>query len=40
MGSWKAAEGAFADALLLVANDAERRFLERRVAEMKGKIGG
>ena len=40
MGSWKAAEEAFGDALLLVVNDAERRFLERRVAEMKGKIGG
>jgi RNA polymerase sigma-70 factor (ECF subfamily) len=40
IGSWKAAGDAFGHALLLVANDAERRFLERRVAEMKGKIEG
>jgi RNA polymerase sigma-70 factor, ECF subfamily len=39
-GDWKAAEAAFGRALLLVANEAERRFLERRVAEMKAKIGG
>ena len=40
MGDWKAAADAFGDALLLVANDTERRFLQRRVAEMKVKSGG
>jgi RNA polymerase sigma-70 factor, ECF subfamily len=39
MGSWKPAQAAYRSALSLVSNEAERRFLERRVAEMKGKIG-
>ena len=40
IGNWKAAVAAFERALLLVANEAERRFLERRVAEMKAKLAG
>lgn len=39
IGSWKPAREAYRSALALVSNDAERRFLERRVAEMKAKSG-
>jgi RNA polymerase sigma-70 factor, ECF subfamily len=39
MGSWKSAQAAYGSALSLVSNEAERRFLERRVAEMKAKSG-
>ena len=39
IGSWKPAQEAYRSALALVSNDAERRFLERRVAEMKAKSG-
>lgn len=40
MGSWEAARAAYADALALVGNEAERRFLERRIAEMMKKATG
>jgi RNA polymerase sigma-70 factor, ECF subfamily len=35
MGRWSEAEKAYREALALVANEAERRFLERRLAEMQ-----
>lgn len=40
MGNWEPARQAFADALALVSNEAERRFLERRIAEMMKKATG
>ncbi len=37
MGRWEAAETAYQRALSLVGNGAERRFLERRVSEMRAR---
>jgi RNA polymerase sigma-70 factor, ECF subfamily len=37
-GCWREAEGAYGRALELVGNDAERRFLERRMAEMRRRL--
>jgi RNA polymerase sigma-70 factor (ECF subfamily) len=37
MGRWAESEQAYRHALSLVANDAERRFLERRLSEMRQK---
>jgi RNA polymerase sigma-70 factor, ECF subfamily len=37
LGRWAEAAAAYRNALSLVTNDAERRFLERRLTEMKAK---
>lgn len=37
MEQWRQAEKAYRQALSLVGNDAERRFLQRRLAEVQGK---
>jgi len=37
-GCWREAEEAYGRALALVGNDAERRFLERRMAEVRGRL--
>jgi len=39
LGSWQAAGESYARALALVTNDAERRFLERRLREVEGHVG-
>jgi RNA polymerase sigma-70 factor, ECF subfamily len=37
-GCWRQAEDAYGRALELVGNDAERRFLERRMAEVRRRL--
>jgi RNA polymerase sigma-70 factor (ECF subfamily) len=37
LGSWQAAAESYARALALVTNDAERRFLERRLREVRSQ---
>jgi RNA polymerase sigma-70 factor (ECF subfamily) len=39
-GRWQEAEEAYERALGLVGNDAERRFLERRLAEVRSRTEG
>jgi len=39
LSRWAEAEEAYRDARLLVVNDAERRFLDRRLAEMQQRSG-
>jgi RNA polymerase sigma-70 factor, ECF subfamily len=39
LGSWQAAGESYARALVLVTNDAERRFLERRLREVESRLG-
>jgi RNA polymerase sigma-70 factor, ECF subfamily len=40
MGSWEPAREAYGNALALVGNEAERRFLEKRMAEVRAKSAG
>jgi RNA polymerase sigma-70 factor, ECF subfamily len=40
LSRWAEAEDAYRDARMLVVNDAERRFLDRRLAEMQQRGGG
>jgi RNA polymerase sigma-70 factor, ECF subfamily len=37
---WQEADEAYQHALALVGNDAERRFLERRLAEVRRRLEG
>jgi len=39
LGSWQGAGESYARALALVTNDAERRFLERRLREVESRLG-
>ena len=39
LSRWAEAEDAYRDARMLVVNDAERRFLDRRLAEMQQRSG-
>lgn len=38
MERWKQSGAAYLQALALVSNEAERKFLQRRLAEVQGKI--